>query len=112
MRTFHALEVALELVSALREPIAKLRQFDKDLADEVRRAAKSVALNVAEGGRRVGRDRPHAYSIAAGSADEVRTALRIALAFGYLDKADLAQPLALVDRELAMLWRLVRPRSA
>ena len=112
MRTFHALEVALEIVSALREVIAKLRQLDKDLADEVRRAAKSVALNVAEGSRRVGRDRPHSYSIAAGSADEVRTALRVAKAFGYLDDAEIARPLELIDRELAMLWRLVRPRRA
>jgi len=44
--------------------------------------------------------------VAAGSAAEVDTALRLAVAWGYLDEADLATSFELLDRIRAMLWRL------
>ena len=47
-------------------------------------------------------------ALPAGSADEVRAALRVAEAFGYLEPAAIEEPLQLVDRVLAMLWRLTR----
>ena len=41
------------------------------------------------------------WSVAAGSADEVRTCLLIASAWGYVKPAALDEPLELLDRELA-----------
>ena len=67
-----------------------------------------MALNIGEGRRRTGKDRLHLWRVAAGSADEVATALRVAEAFGYLREGDVAAPLKLCDRVLAMLWRLTR----
>ena len=103
---FEVFEVAVQMVGALRGPLGVLERRDPDLARQVRRAAASVALNIGEGRRRTGKDRVHLWRVAAGSADEVATALRVAEAFGYLDRAGMADPLGLCDRILAMLWRL------
>ncbi|MEW6745422.1 MAG: four helix bundle protein [Planctomycetota bacterium] len=103
---FDVLELSLEVVRRLCQPLARLRQSDPKLFDQMRRAASSVPLNLAEGSRRHGKDRLQLYRIAAGSADELRTALRVALAWGELDHSAIAEPLALLDRVLAMLWRL------
>ena len=103
---FEVFEVAVQMVGALREPLGVLERRDPDLARQVRRAAASVALNIGEGTRRHGKDRVHLWRVAAGSAKEVFAALRVAEAFGYLGGSDVAAPLALCDRALAMLWRL------
>ena len=102
------LEVSLAAVESLREPLRVLRAADADLHRQVKRAATSVPLNIAEGARRAGRDRRHHWRVAAGSAAEVRVALRTAVAWGDLDEALTEQPLGLLDRVLAMLWRLTR----
>jgi four helix bundle protein len=75
----------------------------------MRRAASSVALNLAEGNRRTGQDRLQFFRIAAGSAAEVRAALEVALAWGYIDAAPLAE--TELDRVLAMVWRLTHRRE-
>ena len=101
-----ALEVAIDLIRQIREPVAMLAQRHPSLADELRRAADSVALNTAEGRRRVGKDRLHAFRIAAGSADELVAALRLAEAWGHLRPEDIAPVLASGDRLLGLLWGL------
>lgn len=106
---FDAYDVSLELVRALRAPLANLRTHDANLENQIRRAASSIALNLAEGRRRTGKDRAHFFRIAAGSADEVRAALHVAEAWGYADHDQLERPLELLDRVLAMTWRLTRP---
>ena len=103
---FEVFEVAVQMVGSIREPLVVLVRRDPDLARQVRRAAASVALNIGEGRRRAGKDRVHLWRVAAGSADEVVTALRVAEAFGYLRGPDVGASLALCDRVLAMLWRL------
>ena len=100
------LEVALEMIGALRAPVARLRQADRDLADQLRDAASSVALNIAEGAGRVGKDRPHHYRVAAGSNLEVAAALRVAVAWGDLEAAEVQAALGLGRRVGAMLWRM------
>jgi four helix bundle protein len=73
---FETLEIALEMAAQLRQVLAALGRHDKDLADQARRAAASVVLNIAEGAGRRGRDRLQHYRIAAGSAGETAVALR------------------------------------
>ena len=106
---FQVYEVALEMVSALRPLMEALARRDRDLADQVRRASSSVVLNIAEGARRWGKDRMHFYRIAAGSAAEVRAALDVARAWDYLGPQTEVD--ALLDRVLAMLWRLTHARG-
>ena len=105
---FDALEVSLELASSLRRPLDSLRGRNRDLHDQVRRALVSISLNLAEGRERNGADRRYHWRVCAGSAAEVRTGLRLAVALGELDPAALQASLVLLDRVCAMLYRLTR----
>jgi len=77
-----------------------------DLADQLERAATSIAHNVAEGARREGRDRRRFYVMAHGSAAEVWAALDVADAWGW--KIDTAAVRPILDREIGLLWGLTR----
>ena len=101
---FEAKEMAKAIVSEIRPTLAAIRKQDADLFDQAYRAAKSMALNVAEGGKRLGKDRNYHFSVSAGSADELKTALEIAVAFGHVTEGSLATAMAMLDRELAS-WR-------
>jgi four helix bundle protein len=103
---FDTLEMSLTVLEQLAPVEAKIRQRRKSLADEVGRAAESVALNVSEARQRAGLDRADLFRRAAGSASELTTALRIARARGYITQADHAAVDATLDRVRAMLWRL------
>ena len=103
---FHALELALALIASLRPVVDKIRRRSPKLAKQIEEAASSVAANLGEGNRRRGKDRVHFFLISAGSTDETRCHLRVALAWRWVTEADIAEPLSLCDRELAMLWKL------
>jgi len=77
-----------------------VREHDKSLADQLKRAAQSVVLNIAEArGNDAGNARAR-FSTACGSAKEVRAALNVASDWGYiethmathLDRKHLPQP--------------------
>ena len=107
---FHVLEVALQLIHEVRGAAGRIAARDSDLGKQLTRAASSIALNVSEGRQRAGKDRAYHYRVAAGSAAETRTALRLAVAWGHVDDAAIADALASLDRIAAMLHRLVNPR--
>jgi four helix bundle protein len=95
---------------ALRPLAEAVALHDRSLADQIRRAGTSVPLNISERARRQGKDRLHSYRIAAGSAAEVRAALAVAQGWGYIDAVQLRVVDELLDRILALLWRLTHPR--
>ena len=105
---FHAFDVALETVRELARVTERIARRDPGLAKQLRAAASSVPLNIAEGRRRSGKDRCYHFRVAAGSADEVRAALLVADAWGYVTTDELGTALGLLDRVLAMLYRLSR----
>jgi four helix bundle protein len=109
-RTFHAFEVALELVRAIRPLLERIERRDRNLGQQLRRAAGSVPSNLAEGNRRSGQDRAYHFRVAMGSADEIRSHLRVAAAFGYVGERDVEPALELADRVIAMAYRLESPR--
>jgi four helix bundle protein len=109
MKRFEVYEMALQMIRALRPAVERIRQHDRDLAAQLKRAGSSVPGNIAEGARRVGQDRLHHYRIAAGSAGEIRSHLAVALAWGDVDEATVTPALALLDSILAILWRLTHP---
>jgi four helix bundle protein len=111
MARFETYDLALTLVTSLAPLLERLAHHDRDLASQLRRAASSVTLCISEGARRAGRDRLHLYRVAAGSAAEVASSLDVASAWSYLGRDDVAEPRELVDRLLAMLWRLTHPRA-
>jgi four helix bundle protein len=105
---FMAYEVSLDAIRCLAAVVPQIAARDGPLADQLRRAASSVPLNIAEGRRRAGAARTNFYRIAAGSAAEALAALDTALAWGYADAKSLAQSRATLDRLLGMLYPLTR----
>ena len=105
---FRALDVSFELVSSLRSLLPGLARLDRDLASQIRRAASSVSLNVAEGSGRSGKDRLHCYRVARGSAREVEAGLRLAVAWGYVPERAVTTALDLVNDVTSLLCGLLR----
>jgi four helix bundle protein len=105
---FIAYEVSLDVIRSLRTVVSCVERHDRDLADQLKRAASSVALNLSEGQRLTKGNTHKHYSIAHGSANEVKAALQTAIAWGWLE--DASEPLRHLDRLLALLWRLTHPR--
>ena len=81
LRIYHD---TVTLLSELRPAIDRIDRRDRDLARQLRRAATSVVLNLAEGmGLRDGHRRER-YRTALGSALEVHAGLEAARALGYV----------------------------
>ena len=57
-----------------------------------------------------GNERARVFT-AAGSANETRAALRVAVAWSYCGEKDAEPALALLDRIAAILWRLTHRRA-
>jgi len=72
MKRFEVYEMSINMVRAMRPVHHRIRQHDRDMAAQVKRAASSVPANIAEGALRQGADRLQHYRIAAGSASELR----------------------------------------
>jgi four helix bundle protein len=103
---FDALEMSLTVLGELVAVEQLVRTRSRSLADQLNRAADSIVLNLGEGSRRRGAEGRRFYGHAAGSAQEVTTALRVAVIRRYVTRdhvAPLDEPL---DRLRAMLWRL------
>ena len=82
--SFDAYDAALLLIRQLREILPLIQRHDPELAAQIHDAASSAHLNLAEGRRRIARDRVNRYRISAGSFDEVRAGLDQACADGHL----------------------------
>ena len=77
------------------------------LGAQARRAATSVALNIAEGGAKRGRREFRRYlDIALGSLAELSVILRFALDLEYLSPADGQRMMSLRERASQLTWRL------
>ena len=83
-------EYSLELVRELRGVVVQLEQRDRNLADQLRRAATSVVLNIAEGDGLNGKRRVNHFVIALGSAKEVNACLDLCEAWGYTEAPEAA----------------------
>ncbi|WP_394846472.1 four helix bundle protein [Pendulispora brunnea] len=103
---FQVLELAVQAIEVLAPVVARIRRCDRDLGEQLRRALSSVALNIAEGNRSQGGHRIARFSTAAGSNGESRAALRVAVAWGYVQPRELEAADELLDRVAAMLYRL------
>ena len=107
-KLFVAFENALEVIESLRDVVVKVRRHRSRLADQIVDAASSMAANVEEGNRRVGRDRLYLFRVASGSAAETRAHLRVAKAWGWVEAHEIEPALKGLDRELRLLWGLTR----
>jgi len=99
-----AYQVALEVITQLRPIVAKIKQQDAHLADQLRRAGTNTVANLAEGQRRQAGNKRRAYENAHGEAREMLGCLDCAFAWGYI--VDDSHVRATLDRLLALCWRL------
>ena len=81
-------DVMLEVIVELRPVVRKIERFDGDLVRQMRRAASSVPLNMAEASGSSGGVRTQRYRTALGSARETWACLDVAEANGYVDAVD------------------------
>jgi four helix bundle protein len=104
-----ALQVAglsFEAIEALQPLVARIRKRDRSLADQLTRAATSVALNIAEADLSQGGNRAARFFTAAGSANESLAALRAAVAWRYITGEEAEAASGLLRRVVAILWKL------
>jgi four helix bundle protein len=107
---FHVSEASFALIDELRPLVGRIRGRDRSLAEQLVRAANSIALNIEEArGVEMGNQRTRFVS-ASGSARETRAALRLAIRWQLISEPDAAATLDLLDRILAMLWKLTKGR--
>jgi len=99
-------EVALSVVRDVREPIAQIGRFDRDLARQLRRASMSCVLNIAEGAGVSGGRRRLRYEDALGSARETWAGLEAAAAAGYMAPVS-AEVRGRFDHIIGVLVRVV-----
>ncbi len=99
-----ARNVVRELVPLLHT----IREHDKSLAEQLKRAAQSVVLNIAEArGNDTGNARAR-FSTACGSAKEVRAALNVASDWGYIEAHKATHLDERLDEVCAITWCLGR----
>ena len=98
--------LAIEALRELRGTLAQIERRDADLGRQMRRAAVSIALNVAEGcGCRGGNQRLR-FETALGSAKETLGCVDAALALYEIDAGDGARKR--LDHVIAILFKLSR----
>ncbi len=101
-------DLSIELIEKLRPLVPRIKARDKSLADQIQRAANSVVLNIGEAEYSDPGNRRARFHTAAGSAGETRAAVRLAVAWGVIARADGEGAVALLERILPMLWKLTR----
>jgi four helix bundle protein len=79
-------DVMLDAISMMRPMVRAIEARDRELASQLRRAASSVVLNLAEGSGSFGGVRTQRYRTALGSARETWSCLLVAERFGYVER--------------------------
>ena len=78
-------DVAIGMLEEMRPALSAIEGKDRDLARQMRRAASSIVLNLAEGSGSAGGTRRERYRNALGSAREVGACIDVARAWRYAD---------------------------
>lgn len=105
-----ACQLMLDAMPTVKRLVDQIRVHDKNLADQVKRAATSVVLNHAEAdGVRSGQRRAR-IETAQGSLAETRAGLRVAAVWAYIPEAEAEQVDAMLDAVAAATYRRLHPR--
>lgn len=104
------LDKSYAAIGALAPLVRDVRKHDRPLTDQLRRAAQSITLNLAEAQGHSAGNRKLRLQSALGSTYETRAALTIATRWGYVSQHDATTALALLDEVAAMTHTMLRPR--
>ena len=99
-------EMALSIIEALAPLMPLIQRYDRALAVQLRTAASSIVLNIAESEHSDPGNRRARLFTAAGSANESRSALRVAVAWGYVRRERTSEVLEQMNHVVAILWKL------
>ena len=112
MLTFQRLDVyrcSIDFLAICAPLIDGLPRGHSALADQLRRAAMSVPLNIAEAEGRIGdADKARTYAIARGSAMECAAVLDVHRTLKLIGDDEYREGIELLSRVVAMLTRLCR----
>ena len=112
MLSFQKLDVyqrAIEFLALAAEATANVPRGNAALLDQLRRAATSIPLNIAEAAGRTGEaDAARAYAIARGSAMECAAVLDALVVLKLVEPETHRRGLEIVGRIVAMLTKLCR----
>lgn len=115
MRTFKDLDLWQRSVSFATEIYTTTKLFPKEevygLTSQLRRAAVSVASNIAEGSKKSRKDFSNFIKIAQGSGAEIETQLQIACNLGYIRDADFQKLISELESIMRMLSSLYKSIS-
>jgi four helix bundle protein len=103
---FEVEEMAIRLVEELQPLLGQIKARDRALAEQMLRASSSIALNIGEGNYSDPGNRRARWFTAAGSANETRIGLRVAVARKYFPQADSESAAALLRSIVRILWKL------
>jgi four helix bundle protein len=99
-------DVTLDMAGDVAGVAEAIERKDADLARQLRRAAQSVVLNVAEGASQTAGHKRQRYQTALGSAREVLACVEVAQRMRIIGRQDDAI-MDRMDRIIATLMRLV-----
>ena len=102
--------LSLETVAIVVALARLVQQFDKDLAQQMRRACTSVPLNMQEGLYSRGGSRVARLHDAMGSAKETMACLHVCVAAKYLAQVQVDADLKRIDQVVAGLYCLSHRR--
>jgi four helix bundle protein len=100
--------LVLSIATHTAAAIAGAHANNPTLMRQLVRSSSSVALNLAEGSGRFGRDRLHHYRIAYGSCQEAKTTVEILVLSGNLDRDTGRLWWADLHRIGGMIWGLMK----
>jgi four helix bundle protein len=104
------LDSSIEMVAVVHKLARRVAQQDRDLAEQMKSASTSVALNCSEGIWAKAGKRRSRLEDAVNSAREAHTALRIASACGYLSEREVLPGITQLDNIIPVLWTLAYRR--
>lgn len=104
------LDSLVEVVRVVHGLAGKVARHDRDLAQQMRRASTSVALNASEGLHAKAGKRRSRLEDAVNSARETLMALRLAGACKYLQAEEAEAAARELDSVIAVLWTLAYRR--
>ena len=98
----------LPIATRLAAEVAGAGPLHPVLGNQLIRSTSSVALNIAEGAGRFGRDRLQHYRIAYGSCLEAKTTVEILVRSGHLDRETGRRWWSSLHRIGGLLWGLMK----
>ena len=107
-RSSSVVEHSLLVVELSRPLVEAVQRRDRDLASQLRRAISSISLNLSEGFGVAGGNGRVRFETALGSLNEAKTAIRVAVAWGYFSNDAAAATLESLRSLGGRIFGLVR----